>query len=66
MPDEDCEFDHWEVSGGIAIVDGDATGRFRVSGDGTIKAAFKASSSPPPPQPGKYRTTPTIIVLFYT
>lgn len=47
-PDPGYEFDHWEVSGDVSIIDSSTNGRFRVAGDGTIKAISK---KPPPPCP---------------
>ncbi len=54
MPDPGYKFDHWEVSGGISIVGSSANGRFRVKGDGTIRAIFRKL---PPPCPVEYKLT---------
>jgi len=64
-------FDRWEVSGKIVVLDNSANGRFRVSGDGTIRAVFRKaeekkykltiSISPP----GSGTTNPTPGVHYY-
>lgn len=39
-PNTGSHFGYWSVSGGITVVDSSASGRFRVSGTGTIQANF--------------------------
>ncbi|MBN1981562.1 MAG: hypothetical protein JW795_08530, partial [Chitinivibrionales bacterium] len=34
-------FDSWSIAGGVTVVEEDSTGRFRITGDGTIQANFK-------------------------
>ena len=50
-PSPGYEFEEWEVSGGITVLDSSASGRFRVKGDGSIRAIFRKV------EPKKYRLT---------
>jgi len=46
-PDPGCVFDHWEVTGGIKVIESGNNGKFKVMGDGTIKPVFKCDGNPP-------------------